>query len=290
MATNPSGNPQEKDGPSGLAAGQHGGRGRLKGEPLHLLVTAGPTREKIDEVRDWGNIFTGKTGLDVALAFLELGNVTLLTSNQEHAREFDGYSGKAGMLGAEVFGTHAELKELLAERMSGGGADVVAMTAAVADYRPTKTYRIVSRRSESAGDSGNAKRLPPETRNEKQEVWVVEDVSAGKVKSAYEEIAVVGERTEKLVDLFRGVWGFGGVLIKFKLEVGLSDEELIAVAGKSRVASGADLMVANTLAMARSVGGGEGGAYLIDERGAGRVAREELAGRIAGWVKGRVVG
>ena len=31
--------------------------------PRHLLVTAGPTREKIDQVRDWGNIFTGQTGL-----------------------------------------------------------------------------------------------------------------------------------------------------------------------------------------------------------------------------------
>ena len=47
----------------------------------HCLVTAGPTREKIDEVRDWGNIFTGATGLEVALALLDLGDVTLLTSN-----------------------------------------------------------------------------------------------------------------------------------------------------------------------------------------------------------------
>ena len=32
-------------------------------QQLHFLVTAGSTREKIDQVRDWGNIFTGKTGV-----------------------------------------------------------------------------------------------------------------------------------------------------------------------------------------------------------------------------------
>jgi hypothetical protein len=116
-------------------------------------------------------------------------------------------------------------------------------------------------------------------------VWVVEDVSAGKVKSVYDEIAVLGGRTEKLVDLFRTQWAFHGLLIKFKLEVGLTDDELIRVAAASRVASGAELMVANTLAMARPVEGGEGAAYLIDDGGPVRVGRRELAARIAGWVR-----
>src|SRR5215216_3635315 len=112
----------------------------------HLLVTAGPTREAIDLVRDWGNIFTGKTGLDVARAFLDLGNVTLLTSNVDHAREFDGFSGKAGMMGVETFKSHADLNALLEERMTSGDAvEVVAMTAAVADYKPAASYQIVER-------------------------------------------------------------------------------------------------------------------------------------------------
>jgi len=255
--------------------------GRREQRPLHLLVTAGPTREKIDEVRDWGNIFTGKTGLDLALAFLELGSVTLLTSNEGHAREFDGYSGKGGMLGAEVFHSHAELRGLLEERMtSGDRVDVVAMTAAVADYSPRAVYRVVERREENP---------KAESRNPNggkgREMWVVEEVSAPKVKSVFDEIAVLGGRTEKLVDLFRTKWAFRGALIKFKLEVGLTDEELIRVASASRVASGADLMVANTLAMARP-SGGEGAAYLIDGNGAARVGRRELAGRIVGWVRG----
>jgi phosphopantothenoylcysteine synthetase/decarboxylase len=247
---------------------------------VHLLVTAGPTREKIDAVRDWGNIFTGQTGLDLALAFLELGHVTLLTSNADHARQYDGYAAGRGMIGVETFRTHADLQQLLAERMtSGDRVDVVAMTAAVADYRPTGAYRIISRGGAGAAGSGAA------------ENWVVEPVGTapgeGKVKSTFEEIALVGQRTPKLIDMFRRDWKFQGVLIKFKLEVGLSEDELLRVAAASRSASGADLMVANTLAMARPTDGGTGGAFLLDQSGATRVGRKELASSIATWVKSR---
>lgn len=242
----------------------------------HFLVTAGPTREKIDEVRDWGNIFTGGTGLDVALALLDLGDVTLLTSNAVHVGQYDGFYGKGGMLGAEVFSTHAELRELLEERMtSGDRVDAVAMSAAVADYRPVGSYRVVGREQAAEG----------------REVWTVENVSAPKVKSTYGQIAVLGEATVKLVDLFRTRWKFAGALVKFKLEVGIGEEELVRVAGRSREASGADLMVANTLEMVRGVGGREAGAYFIDGSGAVRVARAKLAGelrnRIAVLLKGR---
>ena len=53
--------------------------------------------------------------------------------------------------------------------------------------------------------------------------------------------------TAKLVDKVRAEWGFRGVLVKFKLEVGVSEAELLAVAERSRVQSSADAMVANAL-------------------------------------------
>jgi hypothetical protein len=46
--------------------------------------------------------------------------------------------------------------------------------------------------------------------------------------------------------------------------------------------------VANTLAMARPGGGGAGGAFLLDENGAQRIGRRDLAAAVAGWVKARV--
>ena len=78
----------------------------------------------------------------------------------------------------------------------------------------------------------------------------------------------------KLVDKIRTDWHFRGKLVKFKLEVGVSDDELLAIAERSRVDSGADLMAANTLEGMREwafVGAGS------DYR---RVPRAELADAI----------
>ena len=73
------------------------------------------------------------------------------------------------------------------------------------------------------------------------------DVHAGKVKSSYPELWLQLTPTPKLVDFIRPLWGFTGILVKFKLEVGVSEEELRQIAERSRLQSGADLMVANTL-------------------------------------------
>ena len=54
------------------------------------------------------------------------------------------------------------------------------------------------------------------------------DVSAGKVKSSHPELWLKLTPTPKLVDRIRDPWGFRGTLVKFKLEVGLGEPELLA--------------------------------------------------------------
>ena len=76
-------------------------------------------------------------------------------------------------------------------------------------------------------------------------------------------------------------WGFAGMLVKFKLEVGPSEAELAAVAERARVHSAADLMVANTLEGMHDwalVGVGPG-AYR-------KVERAELADRLMDAIEG----
>ena len=81
--------------------------------------------------------------------------------------------------------------------------------------------------------------------------------------------------TPKLIDMVRATWGFRGVLVKFKLEVGLGDDELLEVAERSRRHSDADLMVANTLEGAADY------AFLGAARGSyQRVERRDLPGRL----------
>ena len=52
--------------------------------------------------------------------------------------------------------------------------------------------------------------------------------------------------------------------MKFKLEVGITKDELIRIGQASRVSSGADYLVANTLEM---VEGPNAGAFLLSEEG-----------------------
>lgn len=228
---------------------------------MRFLVTAGSTREKIDAVRFWTNIFTGNTGLNIARALTQLGQVDLLTSNRDHLAELSGQQD----VQTEGFSTYTELRELLEARMQNMAYDAVFMSAAVSDYRPIGVYRIASRQWTQAGEQ-----------------WIVHDVGAEKVKGSHGAIAVLGEHTEKLVDLFRSRWNYTGMLVKFKLEVGVSVAELIRLGQASRLQSKADYLLANTLEM---VQGQRPGAYLLSDRGEEWVPRKELPARMVRLVQ-----
>jgi phosphopantothenate---cysteine ligase (CTP) len=228
---------------------------------LHVLITAGNTHERIDDVRQWSNIFTGRTGLDIALQMLDVADVTLLTGNPEHARYFNGVRGRTGALTTIGFRTHTDLLALIPQSLSQHEYQGVFMTAAVSDYLPNGAFRIISN-SPIAGSN------PPQMN------WVVQDIQTPKISGSHEQIAIRGTPTEKIIDLFRSRWNYKGLLYKFKLEVGISEEDLIGIAQQSRSQSGADVIVANTLQM---VQGSDPGAWIINETGSKRVSRRQLS-------------
>jgi phosphopantothenate---cysteine ligase (CTP) len=237
----------------------------------HFLVTAGNTREAIDRVRDWGNIFTGRTGLDIALELLEMGDVTLVTSNLEHADRHAGVAGAhSGKLHLHTFRSHADLLDLLQRLVPPTRFDAICMTAAVADYRPAGVFHIAE------------EEVLPDGRRR----WIVEDVLAAKVSSNYDRIAVLGVQTSKLIDMFRRDWGFTGLLVKFKLQAGISETELLEIAGQSRRASAADLIVANTLEMVR---GPRPAAWVVSAHDRHRVERAALAPFLASAIRARLL-
>jgi phosphopantothenoylcysteine synthetase/decarboxylase len=206
-----------------------------------ILITAGNTRQPIDRVRDWGNIFTGNTGYAIARAMTNIAQVDLLTSNPTHLADAAQHQ-----IQAFPFTSHADLKAALATRLAQQKYDAVFMTAAVADYTPAGAYQLLTRTTNPA--------------NPDEETWTVRNVQAEKIKSHHNQIAIVGHATEKLIDLFRSPWNHHGLLFKFKLEVGIPTEELLKIARASRAASRADYLIANTLDM---VQGPTAGAYLI---------------------------
>jgi phosphopantothenate---cysteine ligase (CTP) len=190
---------------------------------MNILVTAGNTQAMIDRVRCITNVFSGRTGARVALAAHDRGHrVTLLTSKPgvvaelPHAREL-----APPAWDAQTYRTFEDLDAAMARLIRSKAFDAVVHSAAVSDYRVTGTF----------------------TRDGNDFV----DVASGKVKSSHPELWLRLVPAPKLIDKVRREWGFAGRLVKFKLEVGVSEAELRLIAERSRLQSAADLMVANTL-------------------------------------------
>ena len=234
---------------------------------MNILVTAGNTQVPIDKVRCLTNIFSGRTGAGIALEAHRRGhNVTLLTSHPEVIPELGAGARLATRWHLFPYRTFDELDALMREKIAGQDLDAVIHSAAVSDYlaagiyAPAQGTRFFEKSGRWQADGGTA---------------ALVDRRAGKVKSDDPELWLRLVRAPKLVDSIRTDWAFTGVLVKFKLEVGVSDEQLLQAVEASRKQSAADLMVANTLegAGTHAFLGPHDGKYE-------RVEREELAARL----------
>jgi phosphopantothenate---cysteine ligase (CTP) len=209
-----------------------------------VLVTAGSTRVPIDQVRAITNIFQGKTGHDIARYMAKEGaDVTLVTSNND----------VVGVDAMRVlrYSTFDELAHIMAKEITDGAYDAVVHSAAVSDYKVSGVF---------AKDDED--RLVPLD-------------SAKKVSSAHSNLYFELVPTEKLIDKIRTDWGFGGMLVKFKLEVGKTYSELISIATASVRASKSDLIIANNLEWYRSAA-----LFITPDGMSVTVGRPELAGEI----------
>lgn len=101
----------------------------LKGKKV--LVTAGPTRERIDPVRFLTNFSSGKMGYAMAEAAAELGAETVLVSGPVSL------PAPSGVKRIQVESAEEMLEAVKAEFSD---SDIVIKTAAVADYRPKTVH------------------------------------------------------------------------------------------------------------------------------------------------------
>lgn len=206
---------------------------------MHLLVTTGNTQVPIDRARSITNVFTGRTGTRIALEAHERGhNVMLMTSHPElvSALSRSGQEPK-DRWSYRAFRSFDDLEKGMEESIRQDEFDAVIHCAAVSDYRaggiyapaPGTQFRQADGRWTASGYPG------------------LVDKSAAKVKSDEPELWLRLVRTPKLVDRVRRDWHFRGILVKFKLEIGVEADQLLEIAERSRRRSSADLIVANTL-------------------------------------------
>jgi phosphopantothenoylcysteine decarboxylase/phosphopantothenate--cysteine ligase len=101
---------------------------------LKVLVTAGGTREPIDAVRYVGNRSSGRMGYAVAEQAAALGaEVTVIAANVTLPRQ-----GWAGRIRSVEVETAAQLRDAAIAEFAA--ADVLVMSAAVADFRPAAAH------------------------------------------------------------------------------------------------------------------------------------------------------
>jgi phosphopantothenate-cysteine ligase/phosphopantothenoylcysteine decarboxylase/phosphopantothenate--cysteine ligase len=222
---------------------------------MRILVTAGATQTPIDKVRAITNIFRGKTGARIAASFVGegLNQVTLVTSMDPATLVSTIGEGPSLSMRKLFYRTYDELYDIMKKLITDGGYDVVIHSAAVSDYAVEGTY----------------------VRQNMKDGPVLNKIdSAGKVGSDHQELFLKLVPTVKIVDNIRKPWGFNGVLVKFKLQVGITDAKLLEIAARSRKQSQADIIVANCLEWCTER------AYIINDATELHISRANLAGAL----------
>ena len=113
---------------------------------MKVLISAGPTRERIDAVRFLSNRSTGKMGYALAEAARRLGHRVVLVAGPVTLPDPAGVS---------YF--HVESAAEMAEAIHAEAADsdLIVMAAAVADYRPKLV--VAGKMKKREGDVENGK-------------------------------------------------------------------------------------------------------------------------------------
>lgn len=117
------------------AAGSMAGR--------HVMITAGPTRERIDPVRYIGNFSTGKMGYALAAEAARRGARVTLVS---------GPVSEPVPAGVDVVRVESALEMLDAATRAAAEADICIFSAAVADYRPARPLAQKAKRESADRD------------------------------------------------------------------------------------------------------------------------------------------
>ncbi|MDR1953179.1 MAG: phosphopantothenate--cysteine ligase [Clostridiales Family XIII bacterium] len=205
---------------------------------MNILITAGGTTERIDDVRGITNMGTGTLGALIAEGF---------AASEAVARIFYVCSARAVRPECEkvvvyVADDTRTLERAVNDICAEQRVDVVIHSMAVSDYRvrSVSTSREMGAYIAAQLEEGDAKEIARAIEG------TPSIVSGGKVSSGLDDMVVIMERTPKIIAMFRGLLP-DAVIVGFKLLVDVNEDELIDTAHKLLKKNDCDYVLANDL-------------------------------------------
>lgn len=211
-----------------------------------IVITAGGTSEKIDNVRKITNSSSGKLGMIIANHLLNYSeNFTIYYVCSKNSLRPSDERVKV----IEIDGT-IDLKNKIETLLLNEKIDYFIHSMAVSDYM-TDYVTTIARIKQSIKNNDNIN----------DAFSNVEIINESKISSYEDNLVIVLKPTPKIISIIKDL-SPSTYLVGFKLLDGVSKEELIEVAKKLRDKNKCDLVVANDLSTIRD---GEHIAYIINK-------------------------
>ena len=211
-----------------------------------VIITAGGTSERIDNVRKITNSSSGKLGMTIANHLLKENDDIIIyyVCSKDSLRPSD-----VRIKVMEVDGT-IDLKNIIENLFVNNHIDYFIHSMAVSDYMTDYVTTI-----------GRIKESIKKSKNVDEAFENIEVIGGSKISSYEDNLVVVLRPTPKIISMIKNL-SPSTYLVGFKLLDGVSKEELIEVAKKLRNKNKCDLVVANDLETIRN---GEHVGYIIDK-------------------------
>ncbi len=228
-----------------------------------IIITSGPTNERIDSVMKITNMSTGALGCVFAETFLEdkaeeIEKIFFVSTKMSHKPRVN--SPKIEYITIE---TTQDLIDALQKIFSENKIDVVIHSAAVGDYAGKYSIRAEELVNE-IWDTLQSIPVEAITKQRLMEIFenprVIAD-NSGKISSYEPHLMTMYSLTPKVIGMIKKL-DSSVKLIGFKLLDGVSREELLKVAIRLREKNQADYIVANDLS---KIGGGKHWAMIVSK-------------------------
>lgn len=224
---------------------------------MNILITAGGTSERIDDVRAITNHSTGALGQALAHAWLEdsrchIDYVTTKAAKQPQA--------DPRLTTYFIEGTN-DLFETLHHLLTSKRYDAVIHSMAVSDFTPATSFSepaFYQAINQALPHFGN--QVTPELI---QQVLAEQEQSTGKISSDTDHLFLILKKTPKVIQIIKQLQP-DTLLVGFKLLTNVTKEQLFSVAHTSLIKSQADYVLANDL---QQIDGSQHIGYLLNQTG-----------------------